>query len=224
MAVTSQTGLVLDAIEFGYSNSRLLRGTYLRVIPGSICGLIGRNGCGKSTLIKIAAGNIQPQNGIVIVNDERFVAPKRLQRYESISYLPQESMLPGRMQISTILRSFQQRGAHVPEDTLLSNIADKRVNRLSTGERRYLECNLVLSLNRKYILLDEPFTGLAPLMIERLSEKIRAAAAEGSGVLLSDHYQHYLLPIIDDGYLLKEGRCQQLNSKAPFSDQLARLG
>src|SRR5687767_13056778 len=93
----SPESLTLDAIEFGYGGVPLLRGIYLELFRGEVVGLLGNNGSGKTTMMEIAAGQIAPASGSLLVNGTRIVRPSRRQRFEWIGYLPQESMIPDAM-------------------------------------------------------------------------------------------------------------------------------
>ena len=98
--------LVLDTIFYEAPALPILQGAYLRVEPGQICGLFGRNGTGKTTLLKVAAGQIRPASGLVIIDGERFAAPQRRRRFAKLAYLPQTPMLPPDMRVETLIRSF----------------------------------------------------------------------------------------------------------------------
>ena len=219
----SEHALVLDAIFYEVPALRILQGAYLKVEPGQICGLFGRNGSGKTTLLKVAAGQIRPASGLVIIDGERFAAPQRRRRFEKLAYLPQTSMLPPDMRAATLIRTFPH-ATDLLDDTLLAPLLSQRVDQLSGGERRYLELRLVLSLGRRYVLLDEPFTGIAPRIIDRMGKVIAEAAAQGAGILATDHYHHYMLPLVSDAYLMIHKQCQHLDGDADLRAQLATYG
>ena len=216
--------LVADGIEFNYRDHPVLRGAYLRLERGTICGLVGRNGCGKSTLMKVIAGELRQGSGIVMISQERFAESRRRERYAHLAFLPQDFMTPGRMRVQRLLALLPESVRHIASDPLIEKILETRIDRISTGEHRYLEAMIVLNLDREYILLDEPFTGLSPIMIEHLSSHIRNLAEQGTGILLSDHYTHYVLPLIDRCWIMQNGQCQELSEDEPFGKQLEQLG
>ncbi|MFQ5572408.1 MAG: ATP-binding cassette domain-containing protein [Rhodothermales bacterium] len=224
MAEPLERALVLDAIFYEVPALRILQGAYLKVQRGQICGLFGRNGSGKTTLLKIATGQMRPSSGIVIIDGERFAKPQRQRRFEKIAYLPQTPMLPKGMLVETLIRAFPAASRHLLRDDLLAPFRRYRIDQLSGGQRRYLELKLVLSLGRSYVLLDEPFTGIEPLIIDRMTEAIREAAAQGSGILATDHYHHYMLPIADDAYLMIHKQCKHLDGRAELRAQLHAYG
>jgi lipopolysaccharide export system ATP-binding protein len=216
--------LVLDAIFHDYRGNEVLRGAFLRAVRGSVCGIFGANGCGKSTLLKIAAGQVRPSSGLVIIDGRRFTAPMLRQRFEHLAWLPQEAMLPGGMRVGRLIATFPETSHHLLQDFLLRPLIDTRIESLSGGERRYLELRLVLSLGRRYLLLDEPFTGLEPLLIEHISEAILSAARQGTGIIATDHYYRYMLPIIDDAWIMRNGECRRLESDDDMERQLRDVG
>ena len=215
---------MLDSIFFEVPRLRILQGAYLKVTPGSICGLFGRNGSGKSTLLKVASGQIAPTSGLTIIDGERLHKKDLSRRFAKIAYLPQDSMLPGDMAVKRLIKSFPGPSRHLSHDAIIVDIVGKRIDELSVGKRRYLEIRLLLSLNRAYVLLDEPFTGVEPLMIERIAEIIIAAAKQGRGFLLTDHYQQYTIPIVDDAYLMMNKQCRHLARTSDLKEQLQVFG
>ena len=223
MDAIDEKGFVVDGVFYSVPDLRILQGIYLKVEPGSICALFGRNGCGKTTLLKVAAGQIQPDSGIVIIDGERFHKKSNVRRYRRMAYLPQDSMLPGEQSVKSLIEAF--RGAdYLFNDALLSRLLQERFRNLSGGEKRYLEVQLLLSLRRSYLLLDEPFTGLEPLMIDRISELLKRAAAEGVGILITDHYHQYILPLADQAYAMLNKQCELLRLGEAIDDQLKAFG
>ena len=220
----SERALILDALFYEVPALRIVQGAYLKVKAGQICGLFGRNGCGKTTLLKLAAGQIRPASGLVIIDGERFATPQRRRRFAYLAYLPQTPMLPPTMRVETLIRSFPRPARALFDDDLLAPLRTQRIEQLSGGERRYLALRLVLSLGRRYALLDEPFTGMAPRIIDAMTGAIKQAAAGGMGILATDHYHHYMLPLVDTAYLMINKQCKPLNANADLRAQLAAYG
>lgn len=97
-----------------------------------------------------------------------------------------------------------------------------KISELSEGERKYLEVTLLFCLNRGYFLLDEPFAGVEPMIIERIIEKIRKEASRGKGILVTDHYYQYVAEVEDYAYLMENKQCYNLGND--FKLELERLG
>jgi len=79
-------------------------------------------------------------------------------------------------------------------------------------------------LDRDYVLLDEPFTGVEPLLIDTISREIKAAAAQKTGILVTDHYHQYVTPLVDTAYVMWQKQCDRLDEDEPIPNQLVELG
>lgn len=199
----------------------ILEGVYLKAKPGKITALIGRNGAGKSTLMKIAAGQVKPSSGITIIDGVRIHAKSLKKRFGSIAYLPQKSMLPNDLLVRRILKSVSLQ-IEFSRDPIILKILDQKVMELSGGERRYLEIEIIFSLDRSYFLLDEPFTGVEPLIVDLIIEKIKEQSNRGKGVLVTDHLHRYITNIADEAYLMHNKQCSPINGDV--SKKLQGLG
>ena len=202
--------MVFDDIQFSYGVTEVLRGVFLRINSGSICGLVGRNGSGKSTLIKIGTGLLNPLSGNIFVDGICTTFQKGAKRFEKVAYLSQKSFLPRELSVSKMLAACHVRS--LSEDNVIHPLLAQKIDVLSGGERRYIELRIILELERNYYLLDEPFTGTAPVLIEKMIDLIREKKKRGKGILLTDHYSRYVEEIVDDVYLLQSGYCRQRKS------------
>lgn len=200
--------MILDSIFFSYGDEPLLKGCYLESKKGTVTGIVGRNGSGKSTLFKIASGQLNAASGITIFGEQRLHKKSKRIRFSLLSYLPQEAFLPGSIKVKTLLKSFPD----LRSDEFLQQEMNQKVGHLSTGNRRYLEVMLILSLQKPFIILDEPFTGLSPILIERVIAFINSRKKE-AGIIVSDHYSRYLLPLCDSLYTLENGILQRTSDQ-----------
>lgn len=216
------SALILDGVFHRVPSLDILKGVHLKARAGAITGLFGRNGSGKTTLLKIASGQIQPNSGLTIIDGDRLHKPSKRTRYAKIAYLPQASMLPVDVPVRTVVRSADLSSSRVPDR--LSDRMDQRVRTLSGGERRLLEVAIVLGLERDYVLLDEPFTGVEPILIDAIGTRIEQAAAQGTGVLVTDHYHQHVTPLADEAYVLWQKQCDRLDGDASIRDQLVQMG
>jgi len=219
--VRHTSALILDSIFFKVPELSILEGAYLKAESGQITAIIGRNGSGKSTLLKVAAGQIRAASGITIIDGERIHKKALNRRFQKIGYLPQESMLPADLTVKKLLRHLPSPGT-VVADALIKKILARKVGQLSGGEKRYLEVAILFSFNRKYILLDEPFTGVEPAIIDLIIDKIRDEAVYGKGILLTDHMHRYISMVADKGYLLHNKQCYDLSDN--FTQELKKMG
>lgn len=211
----------MDGIFFKVPEFSILKGAYLEAKPGEVTAIIGRNGSGKSTLLKIAAGQIRPDSGITVIDGDRIHRKSLKRRFEKIGYLPQESMLPADIFVKRLIKSLPA-SYKLADDQLIQKIYHQKVIQLSGGEKRYLEVAILLSLGRKYILMDEPFSGVEPTIVDLIIDKIREEAKNGKGILLTDHMHRYVTEVADQGYLLHNKQCYRLDGN--FTEELKKMG
>ncbi|MDO8997967.1 MAG: ATP-binding cassette domain-containing protein, partial [Sediminibacterium sp.] len=196
--------LEVDSLAKRYSERVILSDVYLKCITGDIVGLFGRNGTGKSTLMKIVFGMEKADNKFVRVNDKVLLSQSQLM--QEISYLSQDTFLPNNLTVLEIIRLTlnNQNVDSFLNDAVLSPFLNTKVNSLSGGELRYLEIKLLLNLPSKFALLDEPFNGLSPIIVQAVSELIKSHS-KSKGIILTDHDYHSVLDIANRFYLLSDG-------------------
>lgn len=203
--------LELDNIELNYDSKKILRGVYMHAETGKVTGILGRNGCGKTSLLRILFGNLNPKYGNVRLNGSH--QKKKLFKTEKVAYLPQHRLLPKHMTVQEAFKAFKTDWNNF---IALFHSFDahqkERVNHLSTGELRLLETYLILNSNKEIIILDEPFSFIAPLYIDIIKSTIDQKK-ENSIILVTDHYFEEILDISDTLYLLKNGCSKVVNSK-----------
>src|SRR5688572_10055015 len=192
-----------DGIEYGYDDRRLLTSVHIKCEQGKIVGLLGRNGTGKTTLMKIAFGAIRPYVASIRLDGRSLLEPPFA--LGLVSYLPQESFIPTDLTLSRSLGLLQVHVdkivAHFPE---MKSDLDLYPAQVSGGRLRLFEVLAVLFRSTPFCLLDEPFTGLSPLFVERLQE-ILLMEKEKKGILISDQLFRQVLSIADNVYLLSNG-------------------
>ena len=203
--------LEFDGIEFGYDGGKLLSSIHMTCRRNQIVGLLGRNGTGKSTLMKIVFGTVRPEIGSIRINGVPLRSPGFSER--KVAYLPQESFLPANLRLSSIMKLFGVSGEsmlqHFPE---LEDDVNLVPGQLSGGRLRLVEVLLVLLGNSQFCLLDEPFTGLSPVFIERL-KRVIVHEKQNKGVILSDHMYRDVLEISDNVYVLSNGRTFEVSEE-----------
>jgi len=215
--------LIFDSISYSINDKHILRGIYLKLEKERIIGLFGLNGSGKSTLLKIAADYLSPTSGSIFIDNINYSYKNHDERYSFISYLPQNTFLPKDVKVKTVLNWFGN-SKELIEDSHIVDQLNKKVFNLSGGELKYLELSLLLSLDKKYILLDEPFTGIEPKFIDTMIERIRERKIKGTGILITDHYYRYVSGFIDDGYYLHDGYCKKMNLEQGAINSLINEG
>ncbi|MFH1223804.1 MAG: LPS export ABC transporter ATP-binding protein [Pseudomonadota bacterium] len=187
------------------------------VNSGEIVGLLGPNGAGKTTSFYMIVGLIKNDSGTVRINDtelSKFPMYKRARM--GISYLPQEASVFRKLTVeenlAVVLENMpltyqkrKQRTAELMEQLGVDHLANAKAFTLSGGERRRVEIARALATNPKFILLDEPFSGIDPLAVVDIQGIIRHLKKMGIGILLTDHNVRETLGICDRGYILSDG-------------------
>lgn len=196
--------LEFDGIELSYGPQRILSGIYMKCPVGSITGILGRNGCGKSSLLKVVFGSLPVPVRSVRINGQYLAGDYMKKRI--IAYLPQEDLIPANMQLQQALRLF----AVDPRPILeyfpeAERFLPLRSRELSGGYRRIIEAMMVLHSRATFCLLDEPFTGVMPVHVDTL-RYVLTKAKERKGIILTDHLYRQVLSVADHLYVLSDGR------------------
>lgn len=201
--------LTADSIGIRFGPRFALSDVYLDFGTSEIIGLVGRNGCGKTTLLRVLGGQAVA-SGVVKV-DGAFVAPR--DRWQHVAFLPQRSFLPRDLTVRAAARLFLGTAGVdiVMEDSRLGLLAIRKVGDLSAGERRLLEFHLVMGLNRRFVFMDEPFSQVEPIHVQAMLASIKAQAGDRAFVL-TDHDHWSIREVctrlysLDDGVLRSMGR------------------
>jgi lipopolysaccharide export system ATP-binding protein len=185
---------------------------------GEVVGLLGSNGAGKTTTFYLLVGLIHPDTGVVTLDGVDITSVPLYRRARSgIGYLPQEpSVFRGLTVEENILavlelQSLSRRERQQKVDELLDEFdLDRHRHRLtpslSGGERRRVEIARALAATPAFLLLDEPFAGIDPIMIEELQQLVCRLKERGLGVLITDHRVRETLEITDRAYIIHQGR------------------
>lgn len=201
--------LYVDSVAHRYGERSILSNVYLNCRIGEVVGLLGRNGSGKSTLLKIIFGSICPDYIHMKLNGEPV---KRAYRSGLLAYLPQNSFVPARLKIKQLVELYTNR---YKSDLLTQEVIYTNLNRmigdLSGGQRRLIECLLILYSDSDFVLLDEPFSQLAPLIIEELQMHIEQFKPL-KGIILTDHYYRQILTVSTRIVLLHNGCNYKINT------------
>ena len=209
--------LEVDSIRKSFGDKQVLTDIALSCQPGDIIGLLGRNGTGKSTLMKIIFGTLFTDYKFIRINDKILNQPFKSK--SKISYLPQDNFLPKSITVNKVVEiysdEFDQK--RFLEDEVLSKVTGTKIGNLSGGESRYLEVKLVLNLNSNFVLLDEPFNGISPLHIELVKNMIRDKSFK-KGIILTDHDYRNVLDVANKYYLLFDGGLKPVKTKQDLID------
>ena len=209
--------LQVNKISKSFGNKQVVRNISLNINRGEIVGLLGPNGAGKTTTFYIIVGLVKPDTGeIYMENIDVSTLPIYLRGQKGISYLPQEASIFRGMNVEDNLMSIieiieKNKDKHqIILENLLNEFDIQHVRKsksivLSGGERRRLEIARTLASNPKYLLLDEPLTGIDPVSIEEIKIIIKKLKDKNIGVLITDHNVRETLKIVDKVYIVNEG-------------------
>lgn len=204
--------LEVDSVQKAFGNRSVLTDIYLKCQTGEIIGLLGRNGTGKSTLMKIIFGTLPTIDKFIAINGKKYDRPFKTNG--AIAYLPQHNFLLSNITVNKTAGIFISKDTITDffDDEMLCGIKENKVSELSGGQLRYLEIKLLLHSNHKFVLLDEPFNGVAPIIIERLKVMIRRQSAT-KGIILTDHDYNNVLDVTNKLYLLFDGGIKPISSR-----------
>lgn len=211
--------LAAENLTKSYRQRQVVRGVSLEVTSGEVVGLLGPNGAGKTTCFYMIVGIIPLDGGTIVLDDTDLTQQAMHARARrGLGYLAQEPSIFRRLSVAdnmlAVLETRRELGnAQRRElcDTLMrelgiGHLRDNLAMSLSGGERRRLEIARSLAMEPRFILLDEPFAGVDPLSVRDIQEIVRELAAEGIGVLITDHNVRETLGICDRAYIINDGR------------------
>ncbi len=206
-----------EGLVKAYRGRRVVDGVSFSFDQGEVVGLLGPNGAGKTTTFYMITGLVQPTEGRVLFDDKVVTSwPMYKRARAGVGYLAQESSVFRNMSVADNIRlvleaagkSRKEIDAKVDElvrDLHIEKIKDQKGRVLSGGERRRVEIARALATEPKFILLDEPFTGIDPVTIEELQHIIHRLSRQGIGILITDHNVAATLSITDRNYILIDG-------------------
>tara|TARA_B100001057_G_scaffold499351_1_gene609661 strand:+ start:699 stop:1445 length:747 start_codon:yes stop_codon:yes gene_type:complete len=210
-------GLSINKISKTYGNKQVVRDISISIKRNEIVGLLGPNGAGKTTTFYIIVGLVKADSGSVVL-DKLDISnqPIYLRGELGISYLPQEASIFRGMSVEDNLLSIieirekDKNKQNILLQNLLNEFDINHVRKsksvvLSGGERRRLEIARTLATNPKYLLLDEPLTGIDPVSIEEIKQIIKKLKERNIGILITDHNVRETLKIVDKVYIVNEG-------------------
>ena len=212
-----EDGLYVNKISKTYGNKEVIRDITISIKRGEIVGLLGPNGAGKTTSFYVIVGLVKPDRGSIFLDKLDISELPIYKRGKiGISYLPQEPSIFRGMNVEDNLMSIieiveKDKNKHeIILQNLLNEFDINHVRKsksivLSGGERRRLEIARTLASNPKYLLLDEPLTGIDPVSIEEIKVIIKKLKDKNIGVLITDHNVRETLKIVDKVYIVNEG-------------------
>jgi lipopolysaccharide export system ATP-binding protein len=200
-----------------YRKRRVVNDVSIQVKQGEVVGLLGPNGAGKTTTFYMIIGFIKPESGEILLDHEKIT---RLPMYErarrGIGYLSQEPSIFRKLSVEQNIMAILQM-QKIPQEERekrlealldeldISYLAKNKAYTLSGGERRRVEITRALSTQPKFMLLDEPFSGIDPIAVEDIQKIIYRLKEKSLGILITDHNVRETLSITDRAYIMCDG-------------------
>ena len=201
-----------------YKSRTVVNEVSIEVEQGEIVGLLGPNGAGKTTTFYMTVGLIKPNAGNIYLNDLDITKEPVYRRAQlGVGYLAQEASVFRKLSVEDNIRGVLQMTKFTKEyqkerlETLIKEFGLQKVRKsmgqqLSGGERRRTEIARAVSINPKFILLDEPFAGVDPIAVNEIQSIVGSLKDRNIGVIITDHNVHETLSITDRTYILVEGK------------------
>ncbi|HEY2805701.1 MAG TPA: LPS export ABC transporter ATP-binding protein [Gemmatimonadales bacterium] len=220
-----------------YGGRTVVNNVNIRLAQGEIVGLLGPNGAGKTTTFYMVTGLIAPQSGKILLDGTdigRLPMYRRARR--GIGYLAQEPSVFRKLTVEQNLLAIletmpmsrgqrRQRLEELLDELSLKHLRRNKAYSLSGGERRRLEITRALCTRPKFMLLDEPFSGVDPIAVHDIQKIVAGLRHRGIGVLITDHNVEQTLDIVDRAYIMFEGKVQVAGTvrELVFNDRVAEL-
>lgn len=210
--------LKTDSVQLEFNGRKILQDVYLECKQGEVLGILGRNGCGKSSLLRIIFGTLSPAYKHVSISGEYIKTGYKNRR---IAYLPQDNYLPKGIKIKNLAKAIidDRFWDDLTAHAVYHNHHEKTVAELSGGELRQLETLMVIYSKADFILLDEPFTHISPIQAEMFKAIIKKCA-KVKGIILTDHQYYNILDVSDRIILINDGYTRPIKHR----DELVTYG
>jgi lipopolysaccharide export system ATP-binding protein len=213
-----------------YKKRTVVKGVSIYVNRGEIVGLLGPNGAGKTTSFYMIVGHIKPNEGKIFL-DEKDITREPVYRraQQGIGYLAQEASIFRKLSVEDNIlavlemSNLPKKQQKIKLENMLDEFGLQKIRKsigiqLSGGERRRTEIARALSLDPKFILLDEPFAGVDPIAVEDIQTIVSKLKDKNIGILITDHNVHETLSITDRAYLLIEGEIYKSGTSKELSE------
>ena len=190
-----------------FDDKQILKDINLKIPRGKIIGLLGKNGMGKTTLIKLINDLLTPTSGEILINGEK----PGVESKEIISYLPERTYLDKEMTIKQVIKYFEEFYKNFDAEKAMRLLKDldldinKKISKMSKGMQEKLQLILVMSRNAELYILDEPLGGVDPATRDYILDTILSNFCEGASVIISTHLISDIERILDEVIFIDKG-------------------
>ena len=190
-----------------FENKQILKDINLKIPRGKIIGLLGKNGTGKTTLIKLINDLLTPSSGEILINGEKPGTKSK----EIISYLPERTYLDREMTIKQAIKYFEEFYKNFNSEKAIKLLKDsdldidKKISKMSKGMQEKLQLILVMSRSAELYILDEPLGGVDPATRDYILDTILSNFNEGASVIISTHLIADIERILDEVIFIDKG-------------------
>jgi lipopolysaccharide export system ATP-binding protein len=208
--------LEFDSIRLSFNGRVILSDIYMQCETGKITGLLGRNGQGKSCLFNIVYGELTAEEKSIRF-DKRSI-PDAYTRPDLLLFLPQFDFFPKSLTVARVFDDFRVDFATL--EKRFPEFASRhrfKLKELSGGQFRFIQTYIILKAKSQFAILDEPFTHLMPLQIEKIIEVIKEEK-ENKGLLITDHLYRPIVDLSDNLYLLRDGQTHRIKELIQVED------
>jgi lipopolysaccharide export system ATP-binding protein len=214
----SENRLSVRDLKKSFGKKKVVKGVGFYIKGGGIAGLLGPNGAGKTTIFYMIVGFYRPTEGNVFLNDVRITTSPMYRRARlGVAYLPQEASIFRKLTVEQNIQAVLEGRRDLTKaqkkerlDMLIEEFNIGRIRKqvgytLSGGERRRTEIARALAIEPQFLLLDEPFAGIDPIAVYDIKQIIKKLAAQGIGILITDHNVRDTLEITNDALIISDG-------------------
>lgn len=210
--------LEADSVYLEYNTRTILSDVYVKAETGKVIGFLGRNGCGKSSLMRIIFGSLKGNFQSVRLNKQ--YQESLLKTPYAIRYLPQKTYIPKQLSVQQVCNFYEVSFSDiVNEFPIFEKYQHQKLGTLSGGEIRLFEAIVVILSKVRFVILDEPFSHIMPLHVEQLKEIINREKHK-KGIIITDHLYKHIMEVSDDLYLIRDGKTFKIHTH----DDLVRHG
>ena len=224
--IDKKSMLKVEGLNKFFRKKHAVKDVGFSMYQGEIVGLLGPNGAGKTTTFYMIVGFYKPNSGNIYLDGNRITnLPMYKRAHAGISYLPQEASVFRKLTVEQNIYAILETRKDLSKEQKMERLEflleefgitanrKQQAYTLSGGERRRTEIARALTIEPKFLLLDEPFAGIDPIAVHDIKSIVRILADQGIGILITDHNVRDTLEITDRAYIIGSGEIVEQGSR-----------